>query len=351
MCVAGPRSAGDTPTYAAWADALIAHRFQIPEFLRSQTFAAPLVLYLGWITIVALAKILAGAAWTWVLLAVNAIAVWWTATTTFVSVAHRRPTAIAVIATAWLVISPDIWIFAPLILGDLWFTALCTAIIGALLRWPAATPIEIIALAALATITRPATAPLIALIALVMSGAVRWSVSSIRAAAAIAAIGALAIVIAHGAVVTSAAWVPDWVLPWVDRLRSHYAQGVVVVERPDTFVAPAHTLWSAVRLTLLKWVSFFSPWLPGYSARHVAVNVLWLAPLYAAGIYAVYRGADRFAVYVLVLFIVMLSGFHALQELDFDQRYRIPALPAMVMLATLGIKDRRVPALPASRAC
>ena len=344
--MAGPRTAGDTPTYSAWADALIAHRFYVPAFLRSQTFTAPLLLYLGWISIVALAKIAAGGAWAWALLAINGVAVCWTAMTTLISVSHWRPMLVAVLAAAWLMVSPDIWIFAPLILGDLWFTALSTAIIGALLRWPAAMPIQIIALAALATVTRPVTAPLIALVALVMSGAVRWSASSIRLAVAVAALGALAIVIAHAAVVTSVAWVPDWLLPWVEKLRGQYAQGVVVVERPETFVAPADTLLSAVRLTLLKWVFFFSPWLPGYSARHVAVNVLWFAPLYVAGINAVFRGVDRYRIHLLLLFILMVSGFHALQELDFDQRYRIPALPALVMLAALGPGNRWMPALP-----
>src|SRR5687767_3816865 len=97
MLVSGPRWAGDTPTYAAWADALISVRFHVFEFLRSNTFTAPLVLYLGWIVTVALAKILAGGAWPWALLALNGVAVWWAVRTTVASVASQRA-----IAAAWV---------------------------------------------------------------------------------------------------------------------------------------------------------------------------------------------------------------------------------------------------------
>jgi hypothetical protein len=337
MLVSGPRWAGDTPTYAAWADALISVRFDVFEFLRSNTFTAPLVLYLGWIVTVALAKILAGGAWPWALLALNGVAVWWAVRTTVASVASQRAIAAAWVAGLWLAWSPDVWVFAPLVLGDLWFTALCTVVVAALMRWPAGSPAHIIAIAGLATITRPATAPLLVCGILVLSGTVRWSTRSTKWAVGLAAIAAITVVAAHAWVVTAPVWLPDTLLPWGERLRAHYARGVVVMERPDTFVAPALTISSAVALTLRKWAYFFSPWLPGYSGRHVAINLLWFVPLYAAIVLAVWRAPNRFMVHVLVLYVGLLSGFHALQELDFDQRYRIPALPAMVILAGLSV--------------
>jgi hypothetical protein len=342
MVIAGPRWAGDTPTYAAWADALIGARFHVLEFLRSNTFTAPLLLYLGWIMMVALAKVLGGGMWPWLLLGLNGVAVWWAARTTWVSMAGRRSLAAAAITAVWVGCSPDVWVFGPLILGDLWFTALSTAVIGGLLRWPRLVPIHIVAIAALASITRPVTAPLIVCVALVASGGVQWFTSSTRTATAVAVLAAAAIVIAHAWAVTGTVGVPSWLQLWFERLRDDYAHGVVIVDRPDTFVAPAQTLLAAVMLTLRKWVYFFSPWLPGYSARHVAVNLLWFVPLYAAIGVAIWRAPDRLAVHVLVAYIVLLSGFHALQQLDFDHRYRIPALPAMVMLAGLAFPAHKV---------
>ena len=336
MLMSGPRWAGDTPTYSAWADALIDARFNAVEFLRSNTFTAPLLLYLGWIVTVALAKVLAGDTWPWLLLALNGVAVWWAVRTTVVSVSCQRALAVAWVAGLWVACSPDVWVFAPLVLGDLWFTALCTVVIGALLGWPGRLPIHVVAIAGLAIITRPATAPLVVCIALVLSGAVRWSTSSIKWAVALAALVAITVVVVHAWVITTTVWVPGALLPWVERLRDHYAHGVVVVERPETFVAPALTLPGAVALTMRKWIYFFSPWLSGYSPRHLAINLLWFVPLYAAIAHSVWRAPNRFAVHVLLLYVGLVSGFHALQELDFDQRYRIPVLPAMVMLASLS---------------
>jgi len=341
MLVSGPRWAVDTATYAAWADALISVRFQVFEFLRSNTFTAPLVLYLGWILTVSLAKVLAGGAWPWALLALNALAAWWAVRTVFVSVAAQRTLAAAWVAGLWLACSPDVWVFASLVLSDLWFTALCTVVVAALLRCPARWPIHVVVIAGLATITRPATAPLVVCIALVLSGVVRWSASSTRWAVALAAIVAITVVVAHARVMTAPVWLPETLLPWGEMLRGQYARGVVVYDRPDTFVAPALTLSSAVALTLRKWAYFFSPWLPGYSARHVAINLLWFVPLYAAIALAVWRAPNRFMVHVLLLYVGLLSGFHAIGELDFDQRYRIPALPAMVILA--GFSLQRLP--------
>lgn len=332
----GPRWAGDTPTYAAWADGLIAAKFNVAEFLRSHTFAAPLLLYIGWILIVAIAKTMAGTLWPWVLLAINGLAIWLMARATLRCVAARHTLVAGGIAAAWLAVSPDIWVFGPLLLSDLWFTALTALALTMAIR-----PVPRFAYAAgfagLAAITRPTAAPLLLCVLAVVSGAVNWSTRSAVRSTAVAVLVALTVVIVHAWLMTTTVVLPEWFRIWGTRLREHYAMGIVVVERPETFVEPAVTLVGAMLLTLRKWLYFFSPWLPGYSLRHTAVNVLWFAPLYAGMLYAVWRAPHRVAVHALLLFVGLLSGFHALQELDFDQRYRIPGLWAMAALASLSI--------------
>lgn len=332
----GPRWAGDTPTYAAWADGLIAAKFNVAEFLRSHTFAAPLLLYIGWILIVAISKIAAGALWPWGLLMINGLAIWLMVRATVRFVASWHTLVAGGVAAAWLAVSPDIWVFGPLLLSDLWFTALTALALTNALK-----PVPQFAYAAgfavLAVVTRPTAAPLVLCLLAVVSGAVNWSTRSAARFAVVASLIAVSVLIVHAWLMTTSVVLPEWFRIWGTRLREHYATGVVVVARPETFVEPAVTLVSAVLLTLRKWVYFFSPWLPGYSVRHTAVNVLWFAPLYAGMLYAVWRAPHRSAVHALLLFIGLLSGFHALQELDFDQRYRIPGLWAMAALASLAI--------------
>lgn len=336
LVASGPRWAGDTPTYAAWADGLIAADFNVAEFLRAHVFAAPLLLYIGWISIVAIAMVAAGSFWPWVLLAINGLAVWLMVRATVRFVTRQHALVAGGIAAAWLALSPDIWVFGRLLLSDLWFTAL-TALALTLALQPAPRLGYAGVLAAVAMTTRPTAAPLVLCLLAVASGALGWSSRSTARFAAVAALLALSVVVFHAWLITTTVPLPEWFNTWGTRLRLHYATGVVVVERPETFVEPAVTVVSAVLLTLRKWLYFFSPWLPGYSVRHTVINVLWFAPLYAGMLYAIWRAPYRLAVYGLLLFVGLLSGFHALQELDFDQRYRIPGLWAMVALASLSI--------------
>ena len=60
---AGVHLSSDSGLYAQWADRLVAQRFDVVAFLRDTRFVVPPVLYLGWIALVASAKLLLGSSW------------------------------------------------------------------------------------------------------------------------------------------------------------------------------------------------------------------------------------------------------------------------------------------------
>jgi hypothetical protein len=316
----GPIWANDTATYARWADHLIAHHFNVVAFLRQETFTAPLVLYIIWITLVALAKIAAPVLWPMVLVGINAVSC---AATAYAVDSVSKDRIGAIIAAVALACAPDLLLFAPYAISDILFTALSAVAVASLVRaqpgvaWP---------LTMIATVTRPAAAPLVA------TAAIRMRPFRPLPMTIVAAIGGMLIV--HAYVISAPSTpLPAWLHPWMTVVREGYAEGRVMVSRPAAWSAT--TMPAILGLTLLKWLAFFSPWVPGYSAIHTLLNVSFFVPLYLGCAYALVKAHDRSAVATLVLYIMLVSGFHAMQELDYDHRYRLPIIPALIMLAAL----------------
>src|SRR6478609_6326036 len=117
----GPIWATDTATYARWADRLIAHNFNVVAFLRQETFTAPLVFYIVWITFVALAKVAAPVLWPMVIAGINAACC---AATAYAVESVTKDRIGAVIAAIALACATDLLLFAPYAISDILFTAL-----------------------------------------------------------------------------------------------------------------------------------------------------------------------------------------------------------------------------------
>ena len=122
---------------------------------------------------------------------------------------------------------------------------------------------------------------------------------------------------------------------------------------PPMTVAPAASLFGFVRITLQKLIFFITPWLPHYSASHTLVNLLFFIPAYSLAVASISNlrrlaPPQQRAAWVLALFVLLLSVFHSLLLIDSDHRYRLPLLPAVIMLAALGLESVRRPRTLAS---
>ena len=100
-------------------------------------------------------------------------------------------------------------------------------------------------------------------------------------------------------------------------------------------------------------IFFITPWLPHYSAPHTTINLLFFLPAYGLSIAAISNlrrlaPAQQRAVVVLALFVLLVAVFHAMLLVDSDHRYRLPVLPAIVMLASIGLESVRRPRTLAS---
>jgi len=148
--------------------------------------------------------------------------------------------------------------------------------------------------------------------------------------------------------------------PAVEAVRAGMAGGGVVDARPETSMPPPRHTLDFVALIGWRLVYFFVFWARGFSTAHNVVNAAVFVPVYLlAGVALLSafsarsrlpRGARDLAV-LAAMYVGAVALFQALTLLDFDWRYRLPAAPALIVLAALGshvlLSARRGPRGPA----
>jgi hypothetical protein len=363
----GIRIAVDTATYSQWADRLIAAGFDIPAYLTEQRFVAPPILYLLWIVLVAALKTLLGASWMTGVVALNWIALGAGVYATVATVRLVTHSGAGMLLAALLfLVAGDLLIFVPYVLSDVIFWGLSTAVLASgvaiagregdrdSIARPAITGAVLLAMALL---FRPVAVPLALFwMAAIGSWLARPLVDRFaRPLLILAAAATFGVIVAHAYVlVHPEAW-PFGSLPgMLTMVAAEYRRGEFV-HQPSTpmAVTPAADLFGFVRMTLQKVLFFVTPWLPHYSAAHTLINLVFFVPAYGLSMAAIANlpklaPRQQRAASVLVLFILFLTAFHAMLLIDSDHRYRLPALPALIMLAAIGLESVRRPRTLAS---
>lgn len=357
----GIHTGPDTATYSRWADLLIANHFNVSSYLREQSFVVPPVLYLAWIYVVAVMKTALGPSWMAGVVILNVVALITGAYLTLRVVRELTQSAAGLVLSTFLFLAAiDLLIFVPFVLSDLMFWGMSTGVLalgvtihrderdGRVVR----TVIAGSALTAIAFAFRPAALPLVAFwMTALLAGwwpdvVLRRSLALFTGAAALAfiAIAAHAYLLMHPSAWTFGS------LPGMLKLLAEEYRGGVLVYAPNSnlTVAPATDWLGVIRLTLEKLLYFLTPWLPHYSRLHTMMNLAFFVPVYGLAASAVANFGrlterQRLAVWLLAIYALFLTVFHALMQIDYDHRYRLPMLPALIMLAAIGLESVRRP--------
>jgi hypothetical protein len=362
----GVRVAVDTPTYSQWADALIALGFNPAAYLRTQQFVAPPILYLAWVAVVALLKTILGASWMTGVVVLNVIALTAGATATIDAIRRVTQSGAGMLLAVFLFLAAgDLLLFVPYVLSDVMFWGLSTMVLacgvvvvseeGA--AFPARAVIAGSALLAVAFVFRPTALPLVAFWIIVLATRVaaplvdRFATPLLVTALAVA----VALVFADAYVMhVPSAWPFGSYPALLTMVRDEYRIGMFVHQAsPPMLVDPPAGVLGFARITLEKLMFFITPWLPHYSRSHVLINLLFFTPAYILSIASISNlrrlaPAQQRAVFVLALFVLGLSVFHAILLIDSDYRYRLPMLPALITLAAIGLESVRRPRTLAS---
>ena len=339
----------DIDRFSRWSDQLIALDFNFARYLREVKFVAPPILYLAWVTVIALAKVIAGSQWPWLIVAINWMAIILISWLVLTTVWRLTSSMIAVTVAGVLLANFEMLVFVRYPLSDTIYLAIVCLVLIASLRVAeqprAATIIGGTAALMVALVFRPAAAPLIGvwIVALLwprLGANMRRSILPAVAALLLAMAFLLAAVMQD-----VSRWPLTTLRPWFAYLKVDYDHGMIVLGRPETWVAPPSGYGDYLSMIFRRWAYFFAIVMKDYSTLHKIANVLFFTATYGLALLAVFLRRST-ATTILLLAIFLMSAFHGMQEVDFDHRYRIPIMPALIMLAAIGsaeIVARRSP--------
>ena len=349
----GPSAGGDTSGYILWADRLVASGFDYAAMVKLH--GDPLAItYALFVTLVAALRLAFGSGWATALVMLNILAlagVGALLSRLAVKVSAQRSAGWA--ACLLFFACYDMWQWAPYLLSDSVFLLFAFCVFrmeaGRLLsgagRWA-----PVFGASAAASLFRPT--------GIVLFPVTAWSFLLARTRGA--ASGRRATLAALVAGLCAGAMLFGWIMAAPDRwplgLASHamrsiantYEKGMVVWDRVETYrPAPARLsdYW-AITAARLGW--FFAPGASGLSARHWAAQVAFFVPAYGLAawfLWTLLTGRSRLPKqardvgFAAIGALLLYAFFHAMVQVDYDWRYRIPVLPHLILLAACGFAD------------
>ena len=157
---------------------------------------------------------------------------------------------------------------------------------------------------------------------------------------------ALLLMVAAGAFVIALLWDDYGLQRYLNVFVEFFRDGVVIKNRP-VYNLPAEVfvngnVWAKIvfvsEVVLFRCVTFWNPFIIGYSIPHLVFNGLTLFPMFVLSLYAFVRNfRGQFLALLAILFSVTL--FHAFTLVDYDHRYRVPLLGFVLVLAGIGLLD------------
>jgi hypothetical protein len=364
----GVSTSPDTTTYSKWADLLISRRFNYLEFASDTTFVVPLILYLGWINVVALFKLLLGAHWMSGIVVFN-YGLTLLAVTLLLNLIKRitRSALCVVAAGALTLIAYELFQWIHYALSDTSFVVLTFTVFYLLCEHEemglsktghilSKRKFLLALLVILTLLYRPTGLPVLLLTLLAyLTRRVIQGKSRIERTSMARRVGAgLCLLIISGIVLHAyfmmnpLAWPFNFASSWIQRLSGEYYQGYVVFQRVETYYLNPVSLIDFITITLMKLAFFFSFYSSSFSLAHNLINLAFFLPAYALALFAIYRifqtdckltAGVWWSGWIALWWIIFFALYHASQQIDYDWRYRLPCMLPLILLASAGLKS------------
>lgn len=130
----------------------------------------------------------------------------------------------------------------------------------------------------------------------------------------------------------------------VQRLSAETARGEVVIQRPETFIRGVDSTGDILRVFAARFRRYFQFTSQSFSRAHNLLNAVVFVPLYAsyiATIVLLLRGRlsriEEAHARLSLLWVVSFALLHALTQLDFDWRYRLPVMAPMLVVGGFAV--------------
>ena len=349
----GVRHGGDTLAYSLAADRLLDSGFDLPREVRENGTTYPPALYVLFASLVVGLKMMFGDGWEIAIVVINLIAEA-AVGALLVRTLYRASGSVPAVwaGLALFLACFDLVQWTPYVLSDTSFLLMAFAtfalaadrILAGRGSW-----FPVFALATAAAFYRP-TGVVLILAAIWAYYLARTRVGRGRSRASLSA--GVALVTVVGTLLF--AWVMQDPARWpleilsgvIDETASRYALGEVVMARPETYRALPVSVADHAAISADRFLHFFAISARDFSWAHIGLALLFFVPVYALmvvlAVALVTRkdgltGPQRDVFFAAAAFVVATAVFHALLQVDFDWRYRLPILPHLILLAGGGV--------------
>ena len=360
----GVKFSYDSVTNSSLADLLIKHNFNYFDFLASLNNEIPIVLYSAWITLVAITKVIFGDNSGTAIVVLNYIAVVYTLVLILKATRMVTEKSVCVIfACIALIFCYEFHLWITYVLSDILYASLCFSIIFislSLFQDPSRPQVRIgicLILVGIAMFWRPLFPPLTVFIFFSMFGLILRRIANDMNKRHFLIIN---LTLFACVALTATLWVHSHILinpeswpflsfkRWILQVSREYSLGVIVYGRPETFHPIPVGILDYFLMTLSKLFFFFAIDFDGYSKGHAIINYVFFVPIYAlsafsfAQLYKRENGLSSMKWWIIFscsVFIALFAIFHSLNQIDYDLRYRVPCLPPLVLMATIGLNE------------
>ena len=125
--------------------------------------------------------------------------------------------------------------------------------------------------------------------------------------------------------------------------RSYYFEGVIINDRPHTYVELPKNIIDIINIIFLRFISFFIFYDQLFSLKHNVLNIIIFTPMYLLSFFTLfnfnsYEITQKKIILTMVLTILSFSFFHSILIIDFDWRYRIPCIIPFSILAVMSLE-------------
>ena len=131
-------------------------------------------------------------------------------------------------------------------------------------------------------------------------------------------------------------------IPKVDFLTSMVKAGMIIHDRPSTWVDVPVSFIDIVHIYFLRIINFFNPYASTFSILHVLLNFFQTFLIFFSLLFWFFSSNHNKVYNQIFFFIVILSffvaSFHSFILIDYDWRYRFPIILPMIMFLPIALE-------------
>ncbi|MBN1684070.1 MAG: hypothetical protein JW855_01320 [Gammaproteobacteria bacterium] len=360
----GPISSPDTHTYSNWSNLLIHFHMNYLRYIHALSFEVSPTFYAGWISIVAISKILFKSFWREGIVILNLIAFSFSIFGILYLVDYLTKNRLTLfVAFVFILLAHDMYLWVNYVLSDITFMFLA---FGLFFQMALTSPnqfkklhigkiIFIPILLAFIVLYRPAGLAFLLFLLMALFSKYYFSLldpkqylKGIYISTILLLLIAAIILVFYVLLMSSPSSFSNTFMTHLMNAKKfghYYREGIVVMGRPTTYMLPPHRLIDFFNIVFVRFFYFFAFIVTGFSKVHAYINSLFYIPIYFLCLVAFFHLFVTkeiknikcwWVTWLSFLFLFIWAFLTALNFTDFDWRYRLPCMPVFIVLASIG---------------